>query len=162
MEILIANDLKKSVLTVVHVIPNIKDYIAPTLNVIFNLQKDVGNLNMKETAVSNDGMWQSSLCINFQKTDLHTENYCTYTVIAVPNQKERSLPTFIIELKKGYTIGLKMDPGMTFMFSEKYLFHRQMILDMNSTNEHLFFNFASYGNVCLYNHMKTTIQRVYT
>ena len=55
-----------------------------------------------------------------------------------------------------------MDPGMTFMFSGKDLFHQQMILDMNSTNECIFFNFASYGNARLYNHLKTTIKRVYT
>ena len=117
---------------------------------------------MKETGVSNEGMWKSSLCVNWQTTDLHTENDCTYTVIAVPNQKERYVPDFIIEMKKGYTIGLKMNPGMTFMFSDKYLFHRQIILDINSTNECIFFNFASYGNTRLYNHLKITIKRVYT
>ena len=76
--------------------------------------------------------------------------------------KEQSVPNFIIKLKKDYTIGLKMDPGMTFMFSGKHLFHRQMILDMNSTNECIFFNFISYWNALLYNHLKTTLKRIYT
>ena len=66
---------------------------------------------MKETGVSNERMWQNFLCVNCQTTDLHTENDCTHTVIAVPNQKERSVPNFIIELKKGYIIGLKVAPG---------------------------------------------------
>ena len=64
-------------------------------------------------------------------------------MIATLNQEKKAVPNFIIELKKGFTIGLQMDPGLTFMFSGKYLFHQQMILDGNDTNESCFINLAS-------------------
>ena len=116
---------------------------------------------MKETSGSNQGMWQSSICINCQTSELHTENDCTYTVITTPNQKVTSVPYFILELRKGFTLGMEMNPGTTFMFSGKYLFHRQMILDTDSVKAKYFVNFASYGNARLYNHLKSTIKRVY-
>ena len=43
MDLLNAEDLKRGVLSLVSIIPNIKEYIAPTLNVTFNLQNDVGD-----------------------------------------------------------------------------------------------------------------------
>ena len=60
---------------------------------------------------------------------MHTENYCTYTVIATPNQDTKDVPYFLFDLRKGFTVGLQMNPGLTFMLTGKYLFHRQMILD---------------------------------
>ena len=45
---------------------------------------------------------------------------------------------FIFELIKGDTIGIKMDPGVTFVFSGKYLMHIQIRLG-NICNESDFF-----------------------
>ena len=81
-------------------------------------------------------------------------------MITTPNQEKKQAPIFIIELQKGYTIGLQMDSGLTFMFSGKHLLHRQMILDGTSTHDY-FINFASYGNEKLFNHLKTIIGRVH-
>ena len=106
------------------------------------------------------GLWQSSVCINYQTSILHSENDCNYTMITTPNQCTKNVPTFLFEIKKGYTIGLHMDPGLTFMFSGKYLFHRQMILDQKDTNDSTFINLASYGNDKLFNHFKSTVARV--
>ena len=117
---------------------------------------------MKKTNVSNNGMWQSSICVNCETAVLHIENNCTYTVIATPNQEEEKAPIFVFELKKGYTIGLQMDPGLTLMFSGKYLWHRQMILGNNKSTKSCFIDFASYGNEKRFNHLKTTIRRVNT
>ena len=113
-------------------IPTVKEHIAPMLNVIHNLQSDVLDLNMKRTSLSDHGMWQNYFFVNCQTTDLHTENNCTYTVVTVPNQKEKTVPYFIFEFKKGFTFGLQMDHGLSFLFSGQYLFHRQMILDVKS------------------------------
>ena len=117
---------------------------------------------MKKTNVSNNGMWQSSICVNCETTVLHIENDYTYTVIATPNQEEKKASIFVFELKKGYTIGLQMDPGLTLMFSGKYLWHRQMILGNNKSTKSCFIDFASYGNAKRFNHLKTTIMRVNT
>ena len=142
---------------------NISGFIAPTLNVAFNTQQVVGDFNMKKVSITECGMWQSSICINAETTKLHTENDCTYTVITVPEQNKKQNPVdeymFLFELKKGDTIGIKMCHGISFMFSGKYLSHRQAHNESNSKKNSVFVNIASYGNEKLYNHIKKTIGR---
>ena len=64
---------------------------------------------------------QSCICVNAQTTHLYTENDCTYTVITVPKQNIKKKPnddyTFLFELKKGETIGIKIPHGISFTFS---------------------------------------------
>ena len=158
-DMLSALDMKQGVSSLASVIPTLKEHIAPTLNVIHNLQSDIVDLNMKRTSLSDHGMWQNSICVNCQTTDLHTENDCTYTVVTIPNQKDQTVPYFIFELKKGFTLGLQMDHGLSFLFSGQYLFHRQMLLDAKQPKDSNFFNFASYGSARLYNHLKSTYNR---
>ena len=64
-----------------------------------------------------------------------------------------------MNFKKGFTLGLQMDHGLSFLFSGQYLFHRQMILDVKQPKDSSFFNFASYGSERLYNHLKSTYNR---
>ena len=130
------------------------------MNIAYNLQTEIGDCNFLKTAVSEAGLWQSSVCVNCQTSILHTENDCTYTVITTPSQHTNVVPISLFEIQKGFTIGLQMDPGLTFMFSGKYLFHRQMVLDQKDTNDSTFINLASYGNDKLFNHFKTTVSRV--
>ena len=52
----------------------------------------IGNINMNQISISECGMWQPSICINAQTTQLHTENDCTYTVITVPKQDNTKEP----------------------------------------------------------------------
>ena len=160
-ENLLAEDLKYGVKSLISIIPNVQEYISPTLNIAYNLQDTVGDCNLKKTAVSEIGLWQSSICINCQTSSLHTENDCTYTVITTPNQGQKTVPIFLFEVQKGFTIGLQMDPGLTFMFSGKYLYHRQMLLDGKDENTTSYINLASYGNAKLFNHFKSTIGRVH-
>lgn len=160
MEDLLAKDLHNGISGLVSILPNIKQYIAPSLNICYQVQEEIGDCNMKTTAVSRSGLWQSSVCINCQTSTLHTENDCTYTVITTPNQHTDNVPVFLFEFKKGYTLGLQMDPGLTFMFSGKYLYHRQMLPDMNDERNRCYINLASYGNDKLFNHFKSTVRRV--
>ena len=112
------------------------------------------------------GLWQTSICDTCQTTNFHNEKDCTYTIISVPVQElstsMSSIPEyyFLIELKKGHTIGVKMDENVTFLFSGKYLMHRQSRNDNYKDAESVFFNFASYGNERLHNHIKSTMKRV--
>ena len=66
---------------------------------------------MNEISISECGMWQSSVCINAQTTQLLIENDCTYTVITVPKQNIKLESSddykFLFELKKVTTVGLK-------------------------------------------------------
>ena len=159
-ENLLGDDLKLGVESLVSVLPTIKEYICPTLNIAYNLQADVGDCNLQTTAVSNVGLWQSSICVDCQTSSFHTENDCSYTIITTPKQEKKCAPIFLFELQKGLTIGLQMDPGLSFMFSGKYLYHRQMVLDNNDINEQAYINLASYGNDKLFNHFRSTVKRV--
>ena len=61
---------------------------------------------------------------------------------------------------ENHNIGIKLEPGMTFMFSGKYLTHRQSCNNNITTSNSTFVNIASYGNERLYNHLKSNIKRV--
>ena len=159
-ENLLGEDIKHGVESLVTVLPTVKEYIAPTLNIAYNLQSEIGDCNLKATAVSEVGLWQSSICVDCQTSSFHTENDCTYTIITTPQQDKKCAPIFLFEIKKGFTVGLQMDPGLSFMFSGKYLYHRQMVLDRKDTNERGYINLASYGNDKLFNHFKSTVKRV--
>ena len=65
---------------------------------------------------------------------------------------------FCLSDKTKLTIGIQLDPGLSFIFSSKYLTHRQSI-DDKTVNDGEFVNIASYGNQRLYNHIKSTIKR---
>ena len=84
MEALLAKDLHNGIIGLVSILPNIRQYIAPSSNIAYQLQEEIGDCNMKTTAVSRSGVWQSSICVNSQTSTLHTENDCTYTVITTP------------------------------------------------------------------------------
>ena len=141
-----------------------RKYITPVLNVTHDLQKSIGDYNFKKVTVSESGMWYSSVSLSCQTTYLHTEDDCTYTVITVPKQEdnEHNNPeyNFIFHLKKGQTIGLKMDTGLTILFFGKYLTQWQSESENMSTSNDIFINFPSYGNERLYNHLKKTINRL--
>ena len=68
------------------VIPNLMQYIALTLNVVYDIQGFVGGLNIAKILLIDYGLWQTSISINAQIKSFHTENNCTYTVIHVPKQ----------------------------------------------------------------------------
>ena len=123
-------ELQYSVTQLSKIIPNVANYISPSLDVIYKLQNEVGDLNFKAIDKDNEdntGIWQTSICVNAETTELHCENDCTYTLIVVPkqdNDKEQSAEyNFIFDLMKGFTVGIKMDPSVCILFSGKYLLH---------------------------------------
>ena len=102
----------------------------------------------------------TAVCVSSQTEILHTEDDFTYTVISVPEQEQaEDEPVFIFELMDKYTLGVQMETGLSFIFSGKYLTHRQVIPDCNSKDGN-FINIASYGSKRLYNHIKSTVSRV--
>ena len=117
-------------------------------------------MQYKKREGCDSGLWMSTICVSCQTKYLHTENDFTYTVITTPEQEviqQQSL--FVFELKNKYTLGIELEAGLSFIFSGKYLTHRQVLPDSNS-NEGNFINIASYGNQRLYNHIKSTVKRV--
>ena len=163
LEEMAACELKSAVNGMRKILPNINDFIAPTLITAYQIQKEIGDFNMNKVSISECGMWQSCICVNAQTTHIHTENDCTHTVITVPKQNIKKEPTddytFLFELKKGETVGIKMSCGISFMFSGKYITHCQAHNESISKKNSVFVNIASYGNAKLYNHIKKTIER---
>lgn len=144
------------------VFPNIQKYISPTLSAINSIQIN-GNLNLKALEHSHANLWQTSICVNAQTGQFHNENDCTYTIITTPNQDCSDHPheyNFIAQLMDNHNIGIKLEAGMTFMFSGKYLTHRQSCNNNITASNSTFVNIASYGNERLYNHLKSTLKRI--
>ena len=118
---------------------------------------------MEPIECSKYGLWQTSVCVSCQTTHFHTENDCTYTVICVPQQEvtsgKNSSYNFMIQLKSKMNIGFKLEEGLSFIHSGKYLTHKQMLNENTNDKNDVFINLASYGNEKLYNHLRATIKR---
>ena len=115
--------IKRSMNNLSIFLPNIKDILAPVLQTSFSTQIDGKDLSFKETLAANDGCWQSSLCVNAETKEYHTEKDCTYTLISILNQsiiksKESSMKyDFLFNLTNIQLINIPLEPGVTFMFS---------------------------------------------
>ena len=82
--------------------------------------------------------------------ELHTDNYCGCTVITVPQQNlirgsiDSSIPIFIFKLNDKQQLGLPMVDELSFLYSSKFLSHRQDYkCDMNN-NAQPIINVSSY------------------
>ena len=163
IEVMAACELKLAIEDMIKVVPSLDKLIAPLLNVAYDTQKTIGDINMKKISTTECGLWQSSVCVNATTSQLHTENDCTYTVITTPCQEtEKKLPDkyqFLFALKKGETIGITLRRGVSFLFSGKLLSHRQNKDTTTSNDNDTFINIASYGNERLYNSIKKTMKR---
>ena len=118
---------------------------------------------MKVLDHTHSNLWQTSICVNAQTGEFHNENDCTYTIITTPKQDstdDEQEYNFITQLMTNHNIGIKLEPGMTFLFSGKYLTHMQGYNNNITTSTSNFINIASYGNARLYYHLKGTIKGV--
>ena len=156
MEHISAMEIGSGMDGLITIIPNLRQCIAPTLNVAYDIQGFVGGLNIERVPLSGYGLWQTSISINAQTTQFHTEKDCTYTVIHVPKKatEQKKIKQndyrFLFKLKGNCNIGL---------FSGQCLTHRQSSNYDVSKDQSLFINFASYGNERMYRHLKTSIYR---
>ena len=64
----------------------------------------------------------------------------------------------MFQLQDKLIVGIQLVPAFSFIFSGKYLTHKQSIND-GTVNNGEFVDIASYGNQRLYNHIKSTIKR---
>ena len=166
MEKMSSRELYCGIKSLCKVIPTLQLCISPTLNVAHDLQSEVGNCNLKPLNHTHSKLWHTCVCVSCQTRELHTENDCTYTIITTPRQANESYKgtevNFILELMHHDNVGVKLDPGTTFLFSGKYLTHRQSMSDNSASPNVPFINIASYGNERLYHRFKSTIKIVYT
>ena len=66
---------------------------------------------------------------------------------------------FLFKLKGNTNIGIKLLHGVYFFFSGYFLTQRQSTNFEITTDDTLFINFASYGNVRMYRYLKASIKR---
>ena len=138
----IALEIDSCVNRIGRVIPNIRCVISPVIDTAFEIQKERGHINLQSTLTSENGCWQTSICINAQTKDFHNEHDCTYTLITVPDQDYFHPPStnhnyqFLFKISKTDMIHIDMVPGVSFMFSGVFLTHRQnKKINSTSSNE---------------------------
>lgn len=160
-----AREISRAVKDIKAYIPNIKSIIAPVIETSYKLQMEEKDLNLTEVTSISDGCWQTSICIDAETKQYHTEHDCTYTLISVPKQiVSKSIASsikydFLFKLTDSQSINVSMKPGVSFMFSGLLLCHRQNKSKEDNTCDERFFNMASYGNKRLFNHLRKTYNK---
>ena len=155
-------ELKSSVFRTKKVIKHLDKMVAPVMNIAYNLQAEEGDIGIQKTTASDAGIWQSSLCVNAITKCWHIENDVTYTIISVPTQEMRSNDRdyhFLFKLQSKYTLSVPLKEGTTVLFSGEMLTHRQSCNALHADDDQLFFNFASYGNKKMHNHIRKSFIR---
>ena len=151
--------------------PNISNIICPILNIVNQIETNTIELNFKKQQTGDNGLWQSSICVNAVTKLFHIERDVTYTLITVPKQKKvksgckkNSETFFLFKLNNDNCIAIPMIDQTSFMFSGTMLTHRQFSMDgyMNKKKRECinpYFNIASYGNEKLFRHIRTSLNR---
>ena len=159
---LVANELKEGVASLGDVIPLLNEYIAPVFNIGHELQRTLGADIIKKDKYSQSGIWKSVFCINARTSTFHTEDDCSYTVITVPKQELKAEGKdyhFLFKLNSEQSISLNMNKPLTFMFSGKCLTHKQSTFEDGNDIDNTFYNFATYTNKKIFNHVKCSLNR---
>ena len=55
------------------VVPVVREYISPVITGANDMQKDVGNINIKKGNYGDYGIWKTVICINALTDELHCE-----------------------------------------------------------------------------------------
>ena len=125
-----------------------------------------GDVNFNCVTTSEVRIWQSEVCVNSKTAILHTEEDATYTLITVPkqymtgNSKESKNRTyFIFQINPKQNIAIHMNMKLSFLFSGKFLTHRQHCNATTDQNNRQFVNIACYGNKMLYSHIQASLSR---
>ena len=151
--------------------PNISNIICPILNIVNQIETNTIELNFKKQQTGDNGLWQSSICVNAVTKLFHIERDVTYTLITVPKQKKvksgckKNRETFFLfKLNNDNCIAIPMIDQTSFIFSGTMLTHRQFSMDgyMNKKKRECinpYFNIASYGNEKLFRHIRTSLNR---
>ena len=102
------------------------------------------------------------LSSNAMPEELHTENDYGHTVINVPQQKlirgsiDSPIPMFIFKLNDKQQLALPIVDELSFLYSGRFLSHRQDYKYGMNHNDEPFINISSYTNEKLFNHLRTS------
>ena len=90
---------------------------------------------------------------------------CTYTLIKIPSQnktmngKKGIVRIFMIHINKHMVISLPLYQNLTFLYSGKFITHRQYCDNNCYSNGSLFYNIGSHGNKIIYSHLRQSFLR---
>ena len=161
-----SKEIDRSVNDLSKVVPLIRYILSPVIQSAYNLQRKIGNIQLKESLSSNNGCWQKSICINAETKDYHVEKDCTYTLISIPKQLNLSQVDlsskyqFYFKLTETEHIHIPLKAGISFFFSGTYLTHRQNKDTCQHTTDNDFINIASYGNKRLFSHIRQSFKKL--
>ena len=166
IEELIGRELKEGIDLLSSVQPSmsLKECVSPILDVAEHLQKYKGDVKLIPTSYSDYGIWKSVFCVNAVTEEVHCEDDCSDTVITVPRQQaiiRKRRYKFMFKLNDKETVAIPMNQELTFMFSGKFLLHKQSCNIHDSLRgDDYFFNFGTYANKKLFNHIRCSFARV--
>ena len=66
---------------------NVFNWIAPVIDFAYNLQRDNGDINIKNSDLFQLGVPQAQICVNETTSEFHTEYDQSLTYICVPKQE---------------------------------------------------------------------------
>ena len=164
-ETLIAMHLNESVISLKTYIRNISALISPVIDVAYKMQSKHGNVNLKAVETKNSGIWMSTIALNAQTSQFHSEDDCTYTLVKVPNQsKSMNLGNnhqrmFLLRINDKITYAFPLTHNLSFVYSGNFVTHRQHCDSSAYTDGSLFYNIVCYGNKRLYSHVKQSFLR---
>ena len=161
IEEMLHRELCDGVNTLERIIPRIRNAISPLIGCAHKLQKEYGDINIRETASASLGIWKTAIAVNAYTQQLHYEDDCTYTIIHVPNQEGSDWKNryhFQFHLDEKLNIAFVLNPSLTIMFAAPLLTHRQTY-DSTGLDDSTFISFGAYGNRRLFNHIRKSFMR---
>ena len=164
LEEMVARELEAGIEGIAKIAPNIRNLIAPVINVAYREQLKKGDINLNKGASFDSGLWQSNISVNARTASFHTENGSTYTFISIPKQEvncqRKHEYSFLFSIKDKINISITLTEGISFIFSGKLLTHRQSCNFPVDMKGETFINFSSYGTKRLFSHIKKSFMRL--
>ena len=140
-------------------LPNLVNVLNPSIDVAYDLQYEIGNLNLVEVDFTEIGLYVGQLCNKAETGLFHTELDQGYTLVGVPEQengRKRGLE-LLFRINDKVIIVVEMVPMISFVFSAAILTHRQNCREHNGDD---FLNYSSFCNLKLFNHLRKSFSRV--
>ena len=163
IEELMNRELMEGIKLLGTIVPSISEYIAPIFKVANDLQCTKGDINIKASTGSEHGIWKSVFCVNAVTEELHNEDDCSYTVVTVPKQcsmQSKRYYNFLLQVNDSKSIFFQINEPISYLWSGKFLVHRQFCNAANFNGMDNFFNLQTYTNKKIFNHVKKSFQRV--
>ena len=164
-EKMISDHINESVSQFQNRFKNINRLLSLVIDTAFEMQSEHGDVNLKVTNTKQSGIWMSTVALNAQTSQFHSEQDCTYTIVKVPcqskvmNNDHKHQHMFLLKINEQKTIALPFIHNVSFFYSPTFLTHRQHCDEQCNSDGSIFYNIVCYGNKRLYSHLKQLFVR---